>query len=320
MKFLKNYLKNKIYFIIAYLVAIGIFVFTLNLYNTDFEKLFYPFSLSLLVLLVFLIYDYLKAYKRYQEVLSYLNDCDDLMECDDLEINLLIERLESLKRELKNLKSKKISDEKDLIDFYMTWVHQIKVPISALKLLLDDQGEMALMAELLKIEQYVNMILNAVRLNDNSSDLVIEEVDLDEVIQNVISAYASIFILKHLSIDFQKTEAKVLSDKKWLSFVIEQIISNALKYTKTGGITISFKDDVLKISDTGIGISSDDLKRAFEKGYTGKVGRSEMQATGLGLYLSKKILDHLGHEIKLESTLKVGTTVTIDLSHKEIFD
>lgn len=183
-----------------------------------------------------------------------------------------------------------------------------------MKLLLYERSDIDLEVEVLKIEQYVNMVLNYVRLNQLDSDLVIEEVKIDDVIKKAIKTYSTIFIQKHLTINYIESDATILSDYKWIVFVIEQLLSNALKYTKRGGIEIKFIDDKLSIKDSGIGIDSADLPRVFDKGYTGKVGRSSIQATGLGLYLSKKIIDHLGHKISIESKLGEGTIVTIDFS------
>lgn len=113
--------------------------------------------------------------------------------------------------------------------------------------------------------------------------------------------------------------AKVLTDEKWLSFVIEQLLSNALKYTPSGSITITLEDPLtLCIRDTGIGIAPEDLPRVFEKSYTGYNGRSDKKASGIGLYLCKRICHNLGHTITIESSLDTGTTVRIFLEHESL--
>ena len=120
---------------------------------------------------------------------------------------------------------------------------------------------------------------------------------------------------KKISLDFQPTNYKVLTDEKWLVFVIEQLLSNAIKYTNKGKISIyPLEDKKLVIEDTGIGISKEDIPRIFDKGFTGYNGRTDKKATGLGLYLCKNILDKLSHKISIESEVGVKTKVILDLA------
>lgn len=313
MKTLLAYYRKHRFIILAYLLGLAIFLLALVLYRPDIEVILYPLGLSLLVFVVFGLVDINKQ-KAHQAKIREFVENDNRISVDDEEEKYLLETIADLKKKLKQLNTLRISEQTEMMDFYMMWVHQIKIPISALRLLLEDKDDIHLEVELLKIEQYVNMVLNAIRLNDTANDLLIESVDLNHLIKAAIKTYSTIFIQKHLSVSYIESDALVLSDRKWLSFVVEQLLSNALKYTKKGGVTITYTDGILNISDTGIGIAEDDLPRVFEKGYTGKVGRSEMQATGLGLFLSKKILDHLGHDIQISSKINVGTSVSINLN------
>lgn len=209
------------------------------------------------------------------------------------------------------------AERADMIDYYSTWVHQIKTPIAALRMQLqlgDTDANRVLLTELFHIEQYVEMVLCYIRLDSESSDLSFSWCSLDAVIRGVIRSYAGEFISRRLSLTYEAVERQVLTDEKWLAFVIGQILSNAVKYTREGGITICMpEEDILEIRDTGIGIAPEDIPRIFEKGYTGFNGREDKKATGLGLYLSKRAMDMLQHGIRVESEPGRGTSVYLDL-------
>ena len=190
---------------------------------------------------------------------------------------------------------------------------------AALRLLLQSGGadSGALTAEVLRIEGYVEMALGYVRL-EGGSDFVLRSCDLDEVVRGCLRKYAPLFILKKLPLDFRETGLTVLSDEKWLAFVIEQLLANALKYTRAGHVAVYAEGRALIVEDTGIGIAPEDLPRVFEKSYTGYNGRSDKKASGLGLYLCRRICDGLGHAIDLRSSPGGGTEVRIRLAHDEL--
>ena len=194
--------------------------------------------------------------------------------------------------------------------------------ISAMSLLLQKGGENTreMGEQLFKIEQYVDLAMNYARLDSPSNDFVIRRCSLDSVARQAIKKYAPLFIGKGIRVDFRETGLSVLSDEKWLCFSIEQIISNAIKYTPSGGsVTIWSPGDVeLCISDTGAGIAPEDLPRIWERGYTGINGREDKRASGIGLYLTRMILTRLGHTVRAESVLGQGTTFTLGLESREI--
>ena len=191
----------------------------------------------------------------------------------------------------------------DLTSYYTLWVHQIKTPIAAMDLLLqagpDRATEMEI--ELQKIAQYVDMVLQYLRLDSTDKDLVLQRCQLDAVVRQTVRKYAKLFILKKIQLVFQETKWEVLSDEKWLCFLLEQLLSNALKYTPEGGkISIFLEGETnLVIADTGIGIAPEDLPRVFEKGFTGNNGRMDKKATGIGLYLCRRVTNLLGHTISI---------------------
>ena len=209
----------------------------------------------------------------------------------------------------------------DLTSYYTLWVHQIKTPIAAMDLLLqagpDRATEMEI--ELQKIAQYVDMVLQYLRLDSTAKDLVLQRCQLDAVVRQTVRKYAKLFILKKIQLVFQETKWEVLSDEKWLCFLLEQLLSNALKYTPEGGkISIVLDGETnLVIADTGIGIAPEDLPRVFEKGFTGNNGRMDKKATGIGLYLCRRVTNLLGHTISIASEPGVGTQVRLGLGRPQ---
>lgn len=207
-------------------------------------------------------------------------------------------------------------------DYYVMWTHQIKTPISALRLLLEngethDRNAFLMREELFKIEQYAEMALTFQRLESISSDLMLREYGLYAMLKNAVRKYAVLFINKGLSLELQETDEKVVTDEKWFGFCVEQLLSNSIKYTPEGKITLKAavggtQDKVeLIIEDTGMGIRPEDLPRIFEKGFTGYNGRLDKKSTGIGLYLCRKIFHHLGISVRVESQEGKGTKVLL---------
>lgn len=233
-------------------------------------------------------------------------------------------------------------------DYYSMWVHQIKTPISAMKLLLEaEREELGLLIcdeeqqaslkelsdnvasfedELFRIEEYVSMALQYQRVSSTENDFVLEKVSVDGVIRDAIKKYAKIMIRRHIGINYSGTGQEVYTDGKWLAFMLEQILSNAIKYTPQGFVTIETAEEkdrfFITIKDTGIGIKAEDLPRVFEKGYTGYNGHADKKATGIGLYLCRQMADKLGHTIRMESEIGKGTKVWIgfDLDYADTRD
>lgn len=176
------------------------------------------------------------------------------------------------------------------------------------------------MDQLLKIEQYVEMVLGYLRIESSSSDFVLQKYLLSDLVKQAIRKYASQFIRKNIKLELREMDCLILTDEKWFVFVIEQLLSNALKYTNQGTISIyldPLQPKILIIEDTGIGIAKEDLPRIFEKGFTGYNGRMDKKATGIGLYLCQKILTKLSHQISITSDIKMGTKVMINLEQLE---
>ena len=232
--------------------------------------------------------------------------------------------IEKLEEERKRQQAGREEERTSQNDYYLMWAHQIKTPISAMKLLLGEgEGSKArenflLKEELFKIEQYVEMVLHYQRLQSMGQDLVLQECDLYALLKQAVKKYSVLFINKGISLRLSEMDKPVLTDEKWFSFCVEQILSNSIKYTAPGAGRICVylweKDpDVLVIEDNGIGIRPEDLPRIFERGFTGYNGRMDKKSTGIGLYLCKQILDRLGSHVRVESGEKEGTRVFVTL-------
>ena len=258
------------------------------------------------------------AWELLQEILYSRTESDSRE--GDWEIRIYREMIRELLLEQRRSQDSMRIRYQDTMDYYTTWVHQIKTPIAAMGLVLqqeDTEESRRLSEELQRIEQYVEMVLTYLRLGSGDTDYVFARVDLDKLLRGCIRKYASQFIRRHLTLDYQNMDCQVLTDEKWLAFVVEQVLSNALKYTREGSVRIYMESPcTLCIRDTGIGISPEDLPRVFEKGYTGYNGRSDRKATGLGLYLCRQICDRLKSTITASSVPGEGTTIRIGLGRE----
>ena len=312
-----DYLKSRLKVLVLLVVVEGIFVSSYFLFDLPAVTVLYPLVLSSVAILIAGVVDFLIVYNKHSRLKrNDLPQTSGPLEKDYREI------INKLKEEQEYSRQKTTSDFNNMVEYYTVWAHQIKTPIASMRLQIqsvDSDLARRLDGDLNRIEAYVEMVLTFLRLDSDSTDYVIRKIDLDAVIKPAIRKFARDFISKKLTMDFKPTEYKVLSDDKWLSFVIEQVLSNAVKYTKKGGIKVYMDEPgILCIEDTGIGISAEDLPRVFENGYTGFNGREDKRASGIGLYLCKRICDNLGHKIYAESEPGVGTKIRIDMNIKEI--
>lgn len=298
----------------------GIYAAVFFLYRLPVEAAIYPTALCALLLFGVGLWQAKKSRAKHR-ALTYLAALPDdlterLQEFDgrlDRDYRAIIDALAC--REAAERESHRLALE-DRMDYYTTWAHQIKTPIASMRLALEKEDtalSRQLREELFRVEQYVEMVLTYQRLDSESTDYVFRECDVDAVIRGVLRKYAAQFIGRGIRLNYEPSAGKVVTDEKWLSFVLEQVLSNALKYTREGSITVSFREGILEVRDTGIGIAPEDLPRIFEKGYTGYNGRTDKKASGLGLYLCRRICDGLGHGISADSHPGEGTTVRLNL-------
>ena len=301
----------------------GIFAAIFSGYSLPTAAVLYASAICFTVFFAAFIVDFIlfaRKVKRLRQCTKEITlTTENLPAADNLIEKEYAEMLEILFDEKAKIASETAKKLADLSDYYTIWAHQIKTPIAAARLILQSECDVNELSEQIRrIEEYTQMAMCYARLTSESTDFVIGEISADELVRGEIRKFSSQFIRKKLTLDFKESGKTIVSDKKWLGFVIGQVISNAVKYTNYGGVEIYFEEpQTLCIKDTGIGVSPEDLPRIFEKGYTGLNGRIDEKASGIGLYLCDKICRKLGHKITAESD-KNGTVIRINLLREEI--
>ncbi|MCY7222376.1 sensor histidine kinase [Streptococcus cristatus] len=315
--FLKHHLYSRRFILLLLLIVFSIMGMFAFIFEDGRSLLEYQLLLAFLLASFFLGMDLASAYKEYRNQLFYASGRPQTA----LEV-LLFEKLALLEMDKKNRAIEEREKLNDLMDYYTLWAHQIKTPIAASSLLVgeieDKKVKNQLEQELFKIESYVNIVLQYLRLESFHEDLVLKKENLEDLVKEIVKKYAIFFIQKGLSLNLHDLDRTIITDRKWFVVILEQVLSNSLKYTSQGGIEIYFQEDTLYIKDSGLGIQDADLLRVFERGFSGYNGRLTQQSSGLGLYLSKKIADELGHQISIASQVGQGTTVMISFSEKKM--
>ena len=290
MKLFLDYLKSQSVILFGYLLVCIVFITISVLTTIAIEYVFLGIEILGFILFIYLIVHWF----QYQKLSDVKDDNERLL------------------NENRNLKSEMLNQKDDLNAYFLMWLHQIKTPMTVSKLLLEKPYETTntkLKMQLMYIEQYINMAMNYLKMIDHSTDMDITQVNLDDIIKNLLKKYSLLFIHNHISLEYQSNVTHVISDSQWLTILIEQILSNALKYTENGKISIQYLKDkhALEIRDTGIGIRSEDIPKIFDRGYSGFNGRMNEKSSGLGLYLARKISERLNIQIEVESKLSKGS-------------
>ena len=315
--FLKHHLYSRRFILLLLLIVFSIMGMFAFIFEDGRSLLEYQLLLAFLLASFFLGMDLASAYKEYRNQLFYASGRPQTA----LEA-LLFEKLALLEMDKKNRAIEEREKLNDLMDYYTLWAHQIKTPIAASSLLVgeieDKKVKNQLEQELFKIESYVNIVLQYLRLESFHEDLVLKKENVEDLVKEIVKKYAIFFIQKGLSLNLHDLDRTIITDRKWFVVILEQVLSNSLKYTSQGEIEIYFQEDTLYIKDSGLGIQDADLLRVFERGFSGYNGRLTQQSSGLGLYLSKKIADELGHQISIASQVGQGTTVMISFSEKKM--
>lgn len=319
-----SYLYSRFRTIVALALITVIFLWVFALYNAPADAVIYGAIITAAIGIAAAAVDFIGYRGRHkrmrelsEEITITLENLPKARDRTERDYEQLIIKLFEDRRELEN---SVIQKEADMTEYYTMWVHQIKTPIAAMRLTLqgmDTAEARELSEELQRIEQYVEMVLCYIRLDSPDTDYLIRRCDLDEIVRQAVRKYSPQFIRRKLKLDYEPLGYSVLTDDKWLLFVIEQVISNALKYTRSGTVRIYLDGNDLCVRDTGIGIAPEDLPRIFEKGYTGCNGRTDKKASGIGLYLCRRICAALGHDIIARSD-ETGTEIWIGLERIEI--
>ncbi len=325
MTFAGRYLKDHLSVILMECLFVFIFAVVFSLYHLPLAAVFYPSLLCFLAGAAFLGQGLYRAYERHKRLVHFQSlggaEVREVLEKDFQGKGTVLEKdyqsiIENLWGEMQRREDETAAAHREMKDYFTVWVHQIKTPIASIRLSLTGEDTVLsrkMASDILHMEQYVDMVLTYFKTGDHSSDYVFSHVNLDDVIRENIRKLRGDFIIKKLALIYEPLEETVVSDEKWLSFVIEQVLSNALKYTQEGSVTIYLeKPGILCIRDTGIGIAKEELPRIFEKGFTGEKGREDKRATGLGLYLCRQICERIGAKIWADSKVEQGTAVKID--------
>ena len=317
-----SFLREKAGAFLLSAVTAGLFLLIGALSHIDMTPLWYALLLCGVFAFPVSIVSLSRYVRRYRQAEACLNHLETLPQGLPAAAN----RLDALYREIIELQGQLRLQEKneqtrrlrEREDYYTLWMHQIKTPLAAMRLLMQsgaatDNGQWE--EELFKTERYAEMALHYLRLESNTDDLDLRRQDLYALVKKAVKKYAVMFIHKKISLELAPFDVQVLTDEKWFLVLLEQILSNAIKYTDAGVIRIFVQDGAtLVLADSGIGISKEDLPMVFERGYTGHNGRADQRATGIGLYLAREAAKRLGHKLSIASETGQGTTVLIDVS------
>lgn len=327
---IKKYLLDNKFLIVFYIVLMSFISSVVYLDTTlkiSFYNLLYINFVSFTFFLIYIISSYLLKKRYYTLLYDIVNYEEDIINSlpypktyEETLYNTLFKKI----YEKQNIKLEELHEEKrENLEFTNTWVHEIKTPIAVMRLIMEnntsknsDEILSDLEDELDKIDDYVEQSLYYSKLDSFSKDYFIKEIDAQKLMKEIIKRYAKTFINKQIKIDISPSPLTICTDKKWIEFIINQILSNSLKYThEKGRIKINFenleKEQRIIIEDNGIGIKEEDIGRVFDKGFTGYTGRKYYKSTGMGLYLAKKLAKKLSHNISIESVYGNYTKVTI---------
>lgn len=316
-----NYLKEKRRALISYLIFGSIFSVSFLLYRLPLMAVGYPAGLCLCVGGIWLTADFIRLWRKNKLLAQTEALTAPLPEPQTVSEEQYLRMIRQLRQQIRELETRSDSQRREMADQYTLWAHQIKTPIASMRLHLESQDSpmsRQLSSELFRISQYVEMALVIQRLDAEDSDYVIRRQPLDNIIRQSVKKFAPEFILRRLRLAWEPTGLEIVTDEKWLGFVMDQLLSNALKYTPSGQIRIYSQGTTLCVEDSGVGIAAEDLPRIFDKGYTGYNGRMDKNASGLGLYLCRQVCGRLGHTISAQSTPGQGSRFSIDLSQKKL--
>ena len=320
MKLFLRYLAGKARTICIFALFALLFAVTFRLYGLPLQAVWYPSALCLLLGMLALAVDFGRVRRQHRMLSQLLSRLPVLPEVfpaaqsiPEADLQALVQALCAQQQAAQTAMASRCQQ---MLDYYTLWVHQIKTPISAMRLTLqteDSEASRQLSLQLGRIEGYVEMVLAYLRLDSESTDYVFRTCALDALIRRAVRKFSGEFISRRLRLDYAPVTLQLVTDEKWLQFVLEQLLSNALKYTPEGSVRIFLSGErTLAIQDTGIGVAPEDLPRIFERGFTGYNGRGEQKSSGLGLYLCRMVCEKLGCGLRAASRPGAGTTIFLD--------
>ena len=331
---LSEYLKDKVYFIIVNLICISIIILLLLAFKVHFSLIMVVTFLLITENILLLMIDYFRKKNFYTSLIQKLEELDkkylilEMMSRPSFyEGKILYDTIYETDKSMIENVNEYLSNIEDFKDYIEMWIHEVKIPISSLILMSHNHKELnnTYINEVKKLNDYVDQVLYYVRSNYAENDYIIKENNLDKIIKDVILKNKDELLLNNINIETNIKENKVLTDSKWLEFILNQIINNSIKYKKDNDSIIkieSLKENdktILSIYDNGIGINKKDIKNVFKKSFTGENGRNLSKSTGMGLYIAKRLCDKLGHKILIESEKNEYTIVKIIFGNNDYY-
>lgn len=334
---LSRYLKDKLYFIILFLTFLSLIILLLVGFKVSLELIIVIISLLVIFAILVLIIEYLKKRNFYNEFINIVDKLDKKYLVIEMlnppnfqEGEILYNKLYGINKSmLENIKNYEISMN-DFKDYIEMWIHEVKIPLSSLVLMIHNNKNnisSKMVDQVNRLDNYVDQVLFYVRAENAEKDYLIKKTYLNKVINKIALKNKDYILENNIDFNVLNCEKKVLTDSKWLEFIIDQIINNSIKYKRE--IASSFikiyteennEELRLIIYDNGIGIDAKDLPRVFDKTYTGTNGRLKSKSTGMGLYIAKNLCEKLGHKIAIESKVNEYTKVIITFNKESIYD
>ena len=313
-----EYLKDRFKYIILFIIIISIidiYLFAIDIFKHQYEELLYLNFLILIISFIFFIIDYINLKNKYNDILRCLENYKDidtyLISGKSIEDNIMKDIIENLKSQNNEEIKQYRNSLKELDEYIAKWVHEIKIPISALDIITDRlnsiEDSIDIKNQVAKINFLVNSILYSSRSSSMFEDIFFNKIKLDKIVKSSIKNNSFLLIKNNIEVMLNNLDYNVFTDIKCISYILDQIINNAIKYSKQKGkIEFSARDIengvVFSIKDYGIGIEPEDIRRVFDKGFTGINGRNRLfKSTGMGLYFAKNMIDKLGHKIEVSS-------------------
>ncbi len=334
---LSRYLKDKLYFIILFITFLSLIILLLVGFKVSLELIIVIISLLVIFAILVLIIEYLKKRSFYNEFINIVDKLDkkylviEMLNSPNFQEGEILynELFEINKSMLENIKNYEISMN-DFKDYIEMWIHEVKIPLSSLILMIHNNKNnisSKMVDQVNRLDNYVDQVLFYVRAENAEKDYLIKKTELNKVINKIALKNKDYILENNICFSVLNCEKKVLTDSKWLEFIIDQIINNSIKYKRD--IASSFikiyteennEEIRLIIYDNGIGIDAKDLPRVFDKTYTGTNGRLKSKSTGMGLYIAKNLCEKLGHKIAIESKVNEYTKVIITFNKESIYD
>ncbi len=322
-----TFIKERMLFLMVNLITFLLISILMNIVEVSMNAIFVLFLIWFSPLLIYMFLEFIKYNRYFKNLTSTLEGLDKKYLLPEVingprsqEERIISDVLKECNKSMhENVKYYK-DEQAEYKEYIETWVHEIKTPIASAKLILEnDDSNLSsrINYEMKRVEGFIEQVLYYARSSDVSKDYIIREFSLRDVVMKAVKNNSRDFINRNIKLNINKIEGNIFSDAKWIEFIINQIIINAIKFSipNKGEVSISSKVNenniVLTIKDNGVGINEKDIDRVFEKGFTGENGRNFGKSTGIGLYLCKKLCDKLGIGISLTSKEKIGTKVSI---------